>query len=79
MGKSQVQCVIQHAKQDESFSRHIQAIQSVAKWQFSVYYQLDSRLENLTPVIIHRLGEEGVWGFCLCYNKIYPLISHKAL
>ena len=53
-----------------------------SQWQnfnFSVNYQLDSRLENLTPVIIHRLGEEGVGGFCLCHNKIYPLISHKAL
>ena len=34
MDKSQVQWVIQHAKQDESFSRQIQAIQSVAKCQF---------------------------------------------
>ena len=53
-----------------------------SQWQnvnFSVNYQLDRRLENLTPVIIHRLGEEGVGGFCLCHNKIYPLISHKAL
>ena len=79
MDKSQVQWVIQHAKQDESFSRQTQAIQSVAKCQFSVNYQLDSRLENLTTVIIHRLGEEGVGGFCLRHNKIYPLISHKAM
>ena len=53
-----------------------------SQWQnanFSVNYQLDSRLENLTPVIIHRLGEEGVGGFSLRHNKIYPLISHKAL